>query len=131
MCVSFYVNEYVFISPGYILRNCWVLWYQKVSLFEVLSNCLPECYTILHVYKQCEKVSISPHPLRHLLLYVFALIILVGIRCCLILVLICISLMTKDVDHLFMYILTICVSSSENAYSKPFLIFQLGCLFKF
>lgn len=103
------------------------------SFFEVLSKCLSKCYTILCVYKQCEKVSISPYPLQHLLLSVFALVILVDIGWCLILVLICISLMTDDVDHLFMYVFmyAICISSSENAYSQPFLIFQLGYLFKF
>ena len=52
----------------------------------------------------------SPHPLQHLLLSIFLIIaILVGMKCYYIVVLLCISLMTNDVEHLFTCLLSMCL----------------------
>ena len=52
---------------------------------------------------------------QHLLLSVFLLlIVLVGVRCHVIVVLTCISLMANNLEHLFMYLCAIHVSSSEK-----------------
>ena len=58
----------------------------------------------LHSLQQCRRVSLSPHPCRHLLfsLGFFLVVILMDVKCYLIVVLMCISLMISDTELLFM-----------------------------
>jgi hypothetical protein len=69
-----------------------------------------------NIYQQWRSVALSPHPHQHLLSPEFLfLAILTGVRWNLRVVLICISLMVKDVEHFFRYFSAIWYSSGENS----------------
>ena len=69
------------------------------------------------------RAEISPYPCNTLSSIFFTLVILVCVKWYHTEVLIYLSLMTNKVEHLFMFILAICISSLENVLLKIRLIF--------
>ena len=79
-------------------------------IFWENSMWLPIAVVSIYINTNSVRVSFSLHPCQHLLFLVFLIVATIGMRWCLIVVLIFIFLMINDIEHLFMCLLSIGMS---------------------
>jgi hypothetical protein len=114
----------------HLLGICGIVGSSNSTMSNFLRNCqtdLQSGCTNLQSHQRWRSVPLSLHPCKHLLLPEFLIVaILTGVRWNLMVVLICISLLNKDVEHFFRCFSNIWYSSVKNSFFSSILHFLIG-----
>ena len=129
--VSMYFFKLVFL---YLQINtwewdCWTLWWLYFQFFEELPYCFPQWLQQFTFGLTAVQVSFSPHPCQHVLFVLcddnYSDRCEAVAHCGLI----CISFMISSVEHLFMCLLVICMSTFEKCPFRSSAHFLIGLFF--
>ena len=110
--ISFQISVFRFLKKCSQKWNCQIMQQSYIQFFEEPPCGSHSGRTDLHSHQQCSRVSFSPHPHHHLVFVFFLMIpFQTDVRLYLTVVLICISLIIRDVEHIFIRPLAVGISS--------------------
>ena len=99
-----------------------VFWRNSILLSTVAAPvCIPT--------NRALGLPFSPHPCQHLLVDLLMMAILTSVKQCLVVVLICISVMASEAEHPFIALCVLCMSSLEMCLFRSFAHFYFFLFF--